>query len=200
MIIGKKLELKKRKYKKLEVKELLDNNAKEYESILFEQKDKISELIADNKKLQSEVLNYQDKDSQVFYALNKAKSVLDENEKEVNFKYDAEINKIKNFSKKFRDYFTLIMKTYPVDKELDKIQKVLNELDLILSEKVSSSEKYAKINGLIDTKPAVKTKKSGKDSENAVASDNGFDLNEVLYPKDLKLEEICKELGLIGNE
>ena len=175
-------------------------NLKEYESILFEQKDKISELIADNKKLQSEVLNYQDKDSQVFYALNKAKSVLDENEKEVNFKYDAEINKIKNFSKKFRDYFTLIMKTYPVDKELDKIQKVLNELDLILSEKVSSSEKYAKINGLIDTKPAVKTKKSGKDSENAVASDNGFDLNEVLYPKDLKLEEICKELGLIGNE
>ena len=194
------MELKKKKYKKFEVKELLDNTSKEYESILFEQKDKISELLEDNKKLSAEVLNYQDKDSQVSYALFKAKSVLDQNEKEVSDKFEAEITKIKNFSKKFRDYFSLILKTYPIDSELDKIRKVLNELDVILAEKVSASYKFDKINELIEKKSTKKQKKTKTDNETAITSDSGFDMNEVLYPGDINLEDICKELGLIGNE
>ena len=194
------MELKKKKYKKFEVKELLDNTSKEYESILFEQKDKISELLEDNKKLSAEVLNYQDKDSQVSYALLKAKSVLDQNEKEVSDKFEAEITKIKNFSKKFRDYFSLILKTYPIDSELDKIRKVLNELDVILAEKVSASYKFDKINELIEKKSTKKQKNTKTDNETAISSDSGFDMNEVLYPGDINLEDICKELGLIGNE
>lgn len=194
------MELKKKKYKKFEVKELLDNTSKEYESILFEQKDKISELLEDNKKLSAEVLNYQDKDSQVSYALFKAKSVLDQNEKEVSDKFEAEITKIKNFSKKFRDYFSLILKTYPIDSELNKIRKVLNELDVILAEKVSASYKFDKINELIEKKSTKKQKKTKTDNETAISSDSGFDMNEVLYPGDINLEDICKELGLIGNE
>ena len=31
----------------------------------------------------------------------------------------------------------------------------------------------------------------------AATSDNGFNLNEVLNPGELQLEDLCKELGLI---
>ena len=83
---------------------------------------------------------------------------------------------MKKLSTDWQDFFDSLKEKYPTYEVVKEIKDTLDSINK--PSKVFNPQ--SKINEYI-----------------AATSDSGFNLDEVMNPGDLKLEDLCKELGLI---
>ena len=184
------LNLEDKKYTKAEVLQLMRKAEFDYETNLSEKKDRIFQLLADNKKLVKEVQIYRDRDQSVGKALMNAVSKAKEIEDTAKMKFQAGVNRLKVFESKFVNYYKLVMTKYPVDENLMQVDEFLKKMEDILGQDNFSKN--------IDKQSMFKNTASQNPNMYGVSipNESGFNINEALNPsKDL--EDICRELGLI---
>ena len=108
--------------------------------------------------------------------------------------YLLTIEKLKNFSNRWAQYFLELKEKYPLYKPVKKALDIKDRLDVFL--KNSPKDATAdNLDEIMDGKGKFNPKK--KIDDYIAATEQGFDMEKVLNPGELKLEDICKELGLI---
>ncbi len=195
------MELNKRKYKKKEVESLITVFKIAYEAKLAEQKSTVIELNREIAELKAELSQYKEKEDAILSTMETAElSAISVREK-ANLQYSLEIERLKQFSKRWESYLNDLKEKYPmyapvaiaegVKAEIDKLNGEENAKDIIeeLDDKLIDAEFNKPFNPKAKIREYI-----------AATGDNGFNLEEVLNPGELKLEDICKELGLIDEE
>lgn len=196
------MQLTKRKYKKEEVKELLDSSISDYLQTIEEQKERIAFLNEENKRLNDRIEELTAKEEQTLKVLKSAQDKSEEIKIDALKHYEAEILSIKNFDLKWKEYFSYLAEKYPYYNSQKRAKEVRNELINVFN-----------TNDLKAVMPSA-TEKIDKDTKNSrifnpkekiqdyisATSDNGFNIDEVLNPGELELEDLCKELGLIDEQ
>lgn len=193
------MEISKKKYKNQEVKDILNQCISEYEDRLANQRDVIIELKNENKKLSDELYEFNKNSERTLAVLHSAEEKAKEIEEKTLLKYDAEVLSLKNFSERWKSYFSYLLERYPLDPVISSAEEIKNYLSSI------SDGKYLK-----DNINKIENKLTDNHIDNRVfnpkakiqdyivaTSDSGFNMNEVLNPGKLELEDLCKELGLI---
>ncbi len=192
------MELDKKKYTQKEVSLIFDAYKKEYEKRFSEQRTRINELIKENQQLKSVLSSTSEKEELALAVLKRAEMTAINLEKQSQLEYELELERLKNFSKKWDDFFNGV-KDMPTAKTSKKATKLTETVKKI--EKKSSPKKVIQdLDKLIESESKINPvfnpkKKIGEYI--AATSDGGFNMDEVLNPGELELEDICKELGLI---
>ena len=191
---GFALEIVKRKYKQKEVLEIMNACETEYKAKLAELKSQIVDLSNQNELLRNELFDLKEVEKQTAKALIDAEKRAKEITETSGLQYALTIEKLKNFSNRWGAYFNELKEKYPMYKPVKKAVDVKTRLDAFLK----NSPKTGNVDSLdqiLDDKGKFDPKK--KIDDYIAATEQGFDMNEVLNPGDIKLEDICKELGLI---
>jgi hypothetical protein len=192
-----KLELKKKKYKKAEVEVLIEGIKAEYELKFIELRNKIRDLVKENNDLRMEIEVHTDREELILATLARAEITAKEIERKAELQYKLEVERIKNFSKKWDEYFEELKKKYPLYSATKKTVKINEELKSLTSKNGKAKDIINKLDSNIDEKKKKFNPKSKIDEYMATTNDTGFNMDEVLNPGALKLEDLCKELGLI---
>ena len=195
------MELEKKKYKKDEVEKIILSLTLEYEKRLSEQKERLVELDAEVKNLSASLLECKKNENTISQSIKSAQKTAEEILSKANEQYEAELQSLKLFSAKWRNYFLYIAKKYPKYTSVESAKQLFDKLVALSFSKESGKNVVNKLNAEFDKIINVKDGKfnpQAKIEDYIVAtSDNGFNLDEVLNPGDIKLEDICKELGLL---
>lgn len=193
--------LDKKKYGAAEVEKLLTENSADYKEELFKQRDRINALVEENRKLLGELEHFKLKEDSIVRALveseNKAKEITDKSETE----YALTVLSLKKFASRWEGYFGELKDKYPLYSAVTQAIKLKEKLSELL--KTGNNKLVVEtLSEKIDRapKPAPFDPKSKMDDYIAATSDNGFNLEEVLNPGELHLEDLCKELGLMESE
>lgn len=192
------MELQKRKYKRQEVIAMMDAYKSIYENKIAELKTKILELAKEKTTLAAECESLREKEALIVSTLERAEKTSSELKEQAELQYSLEIERIRRFSEKWDSYFKDLREKYPLYSTTkkaveirDKVvktdkntnpKKVIEELDALIEDKKESFNPKKKIHDYI-----------------AATGDNGFNLDEVLNPGKLQLEDLCKELGLLED-
>lgn len=192
------MELQKRKYKRQEVIAMMDAYKSFYENKIAELKTKILELAKEKTALAAECENLREKEALIVSTLERAEKTSSELKERAELQYSLEIERIRRFSEKWDSYFKDLREKYPLYSTTkkaveirDKVvktdkntnpKKVIEELDALIEDKKENFNPKKKIHDYI-----------------AATGDNGFNLDEVLNPGKLQLEDLCKELGLLED-
>ncbi len=194
------MELVKKKYARKEVESILDAVLRENEEQLSAQKTRIAELVRENSDLRVELDSYLQKDKQISAAMKRAEKYADELKQKTEDQYALATERVTVFLEKWSVYFDHLKEKYPMYP--------------VVQEAVKLKEKISKIIGKKDAKTVIytadKSVSSVKTAQNAVfnpkekiadyiaaTESDGFNMDEVLNPGALKLEDLCKELGLL---
>ena len=190
------MELKKRKYKRDQVNMIIEAYKSEYENLVLDLRSRINELVNENKALSEQVEQNKQREKLIIKALESAEERAEQIQEQAQLEYVLELQRLKSFSKKWDRYFNNLKEKYPCD-DTKKALEILNQVDVV-SENVSASQAIKELDEMINEQnKAFNPKTKIKDYISATTSENGFNLNEVLNPGKLELEELCKELGLI---
>lgn len=191
------MELTKNKYTKIEVNAMIQAYKAEYENLIIEQRATIKELTRQNADLLAENNYIKSRENLIATTLERAENNANKLEEKCKLQYSYEMQKLKEFIEKWNNYFNDLQEKYPlyssikqaldIKKKIEKskeqeARETLLEIDEILSKQAERFNPKKKIDEYIAT---------------TTASTNGFNLDDVLNPGELKLEDICKELGLI---
>ncbi len=191
------MELQKRKYKKNEVSAILKVYQRQYEGNIAELKKQILDLAKRNTELLEEVERVKSRESMVYKTLERAEITSQEIEKSAKTQYALEIERLKRFSEKWDDFFNALKENYPLDKTAKKAIKINQKIKNVNSE--NPKEAITEIDELMTGVKTFNPKKKIVDYI-AATGDNGFNLDEVLNPGELELEDLCKELGLMQEK
>ena len=187
------MQLDKKKYKKSEVEAILLDVKTEYENKLKEQKGTIIELTNDNAHLKSELSTYKEREAYLSSAIISAEKTAEKIKKKAELQYELEMDKLRNFNNKWDEYFLLLKEKYPMYAPIENAIDVRAKLMSLL--KLSNSKRaIEKLDKMLAEKASINKK---SDKFTAVTTDNGFNMDEVLNPGELELEDLCKELGLM---
>ncbi len=199
-IINSAYGLEKRKYAREEVERILTEEKNKFAAETEILKNAISELKNENERLSLELDAFKEKNAVIEAAIKDSEEKALDIERKADLRYSLVIEKLKAFSDKWRGYFDYLREKYPLysvvkqSSELkDKMTELLNGCD----DKKTVDVLEFNLNGL--TNGANRTTFDPKEKIReyvAATEDNGFDLNEVLNPGQLRLEDLCKELGL----
>lgn len=190
------LELNKRNYKKQEVSDIIAELKAQYKNLIDEQKTKLNEISKENASLKQENEDYKAKEKLIIATLERAEKNAMELDERVKFQYALEVQKLQSFMDKMSDYFDEMQEKYPlypitkqvltvrdmVEKSTDAVDTI-KEIDEILFKHGKGFNPKQKIKEYI-----------------ATTKNSGFNLDDVLNPGELVLEELCKELGLIEEK
>lgn len=194
------MELNKKKYKKQEVENLITVYKISYEARLSEQKALMMELSNENARLKTELSQLKDKENIIVSTMETAeKTAIDVKEK-AELQYALELERLKQFSARWEKYLNVLKEKYPMYDPVNKTLAVKDAIDN-LDENVSPKESIDALDdALLDAEFSRPFNPKEKIRDYIAATgDNGFNLEEVLNPGELELEEICKELGLIDS-
>ena len=191
------MELEKRKYAREEVRRIIDDTVLGYEERLAEQKGRIAELVKDNKEMSEKLAAYEYKDKLIAEAVKKSEEYLAEAKEKADKEYALNTEYLENFLDKWNKYFGYLAEKYPMYEVVKNAEALKNKLqDLLGSEdnrkiaKELSAEIGAKGKDAFDPKGKIK-------EYIALTDESGVNMDEVLNPGELHLEDICKELGLL---
>ena len=194
------MEIDKKKYKQREVIEIINAYKIEYEAKLAEQKGRIFELSKENTELQNKIQKFKNKEKEMTSALIDAEHTAGEIKEKAELNYALEIERLKAFSARWDDYFSALKEKYPMYAPVNQAVEIKDRLDKFLK-KTKKSGGTEELNQIIDAKTKKTSKKfdpkSKIDDYIAATEGNGFNMEEVLNPGELQLEDLCKELGLI---
>lgn len=192
------MELNKSKYTQREVLEILKAYKNEYEKRIAEHKTIIANLNQEIKELNAVKESLQEKERVLVATLLRAEKTALDLEKSAKEQYALEVERLKKFIVSWNDYFEKLKEKYPL---YSPTQKALDLREQV--ENASESDAKSVIDGL---ESALESEKGEKFDPKTKIKDyiaatgvNGFNLDDVLNPGELQLEEICKELGLIDS-
>ena len=195
------MELNKRKYRKAEVLDILEEIESEHNSTISNLKTSLGELSEENKKLKIELSKLKERELLTLETLKSAQEKAEEIEEKSRIAYKLAIKKISIFIDRWNSYFSKLSEKYPYYPEVqasielkDKVSQIIKGKDYATSldnAEIILSEKERQLKGKTSFDP-----KSKIQDYIASTSDSGFNLDEVLNPGTLKLEDLCKELGL----
>ena len=191
------MELQKRKYKKSEVSAILKVYQRQYEENIAELKKQILDLAKKNTELLEEIDRVKSREGMVYKTLERAEMTSQEIEKSAKTQYALEVERLKRFSEKWDDFFKGLKEKYPLDKTVKKAVKINEKIKK--SSEEDPKEFIEELDGLLSDKKMFNPKKKIVDYI-ASTGDNGFNLDEVLNPGELQLEDLCKELGLMQEK
>ena len=192
------MELNKRKYKLKEVEELLETNSLKYTDQIEGLKNKVEELISENERLNKEVSFYKNKEKSILGALERVNDIENTAEKDAEVYYQSVVDSLIHFSAKWSSYFSSLNEKYPMYPVIQEATKLKEKLNALLK-----TDDNKKIVGELNKEISKRTTFNPKAIINdyiASTSDNGFNIEEVMNPGELVLEDLCKELGLIELE
>ncbi len=192
------MELEKNKYKKSEVLEITKKLKNEYEEKLKESEERINLLKEESLELKNQLEAYKNRIKLNEESIRSAKLKAEEIEQTATLKYEAEVEYLKNFNSKWRKYFKYLSETYPLYKAKEESEKVVKTLEKVLGKKITDKEKISEL----DLAVSVVADYNGFKENRPMAvgiSDNGFNIDEVLNPGELDLEELCKEMGMMED-
>jgi sugar-specific transcriptional regulator TrmB len=195
------VELRKGKYKQAEVEELLDACEKEYVDKIMQLRCSINELSEKNADLIAENSLLKENEALISSALQDAQKSLKNKEKSCELQYETCKKSIKVFLEKWREYFNSLLEKYPYYPAIKQAEALRGEVEKVFS---ANNGKTAIDKAKKTLDKANKTRIDFNPKEKiqdyiAVTSDNGFNLDEVLNPGTLHLEDLCKELGLLDE-
>ncbi len=195
------MELNKKKYKRNEVRDLLIENSSSLEQKLEEQKTRIVELIEENERLTAENSKLKEREGLIDKTLLGAQKSAKEQEEATLLRYELAVERLKKFFERWEEYFDNLKDKYPLYKNTQEATEIFDYLSLALKIKnkqnaIENLDK--KLQQTIENSPSFNPKKKIQEFVSAT-SENGFNLDEVLNPGELHLEDICKELGLIDE-
>lgn len=176
---------------------MLNAYREQYEKIIAEQRAKINELAKEKTALQSDIEGYKEKERLVYVTLERAEKMANELKEQAQAEYALEVERLKAFSVKWQDYFSDLREKYPFY-PTTKIALDIN--DAVNSVSLDPKQVVSVVEDKLSQAPTEFNPKSKIGDYIAATGDNGFNLDEVLNPGKLKLEDLCKELGLIDEE
>lgn len=195
------MELNKRKFRKSEVLEIIEKISEDYQSEISNYKTSLNELLEENKKLKIELATLKERENLALETLKSAQEKASEIEEKSQISYELAVKKISVFIERWNSYFKKLSEKYPYYPEVqasielkDKVAQILKGKDYATSldkAEILLADKERQLNG-----KGVFDPKSKIQDYIASTSDSGFNLDEVLNPGVLKLEDLCKELGL----
>ena len=192
------MELEKRKYKRKEVSAMIDAYRAQYENLIIEYRARISELVKENSELTKKLEETSSKEPLIIATLERAEKTSQEIVARAELEYSLELQRLKKFTEKWDDYFKDLQEKYPRSETTKKAIKIREKVKE-LSKNSNAKKVIEQLDGIIDEKKKFNPKQKIKDYVVAT-SDTGFNLDEVLNPGKLELEDLCKELGLIEED
>lgn len=211
----------KKGYSTAEVDKYIDALKREYGNTIVKQRDRIAELIEENKKAAKELEAYREKSSQISKAIVGAVAKAEEIEHLSRIKYSQELARLKAFHDKWTRYYSQILDEYPLDGKLKAAAQFNKRMDKILSplggdvaaataepeqeegefnpikkldEYFASAESESKPPRKAEKETAATVKTAAK-KDYADRSESGFSFEEALNPTE-DLESILKDLGM----
>ena len=192
------MDLNKRKYKKQEVSAIINAYKGQYEKLIAEYRARIGELLKENAMLAEKVEASSKKEPLLLAMLERAEKTSLETVEKSELQYSLEMERLKSFVAKWDDYFKNLEEKYPLYPTTKIAIDLKNKVEGF-SENDRAKQAIEEIDGILDEQAEFNPKQKIKDYVVAT-SDNGFNLDEVLNPGKLELEDLCKELGLIEEE
>lgn len=180
----------------------LNANSAEYEHKLAEQRVRIGELVEENKRLLARLEKFIQSEQNIALALTEAQKKAAEIRACAQAEYDLAAKSLRIFLERWKDYFDRLKEKYPLypaAKQAEELRKKLSELLMTgdnrkMVEQLSGELQAARPSGeKFDPKKLIERYVAATES-------NCFSLEEVLNPGELKLEDLCKELGLIEEK
>lgn len=198
------MELNQKKYKRDEVEKIVSDIQNEYQSVVANIKQKINELALENQQLKAEIDSYREKEDAISSAIQDAEKFSATLKTTAEKKYLSEIESLKAFSQRWREYFNSLKDKYPLYDKVTKAKAVFDEITKIITRN-SAGKSVDKIDNLLNENGVTKSSAvfNPQDKINdyiSATNDTGFNLNDVLNPGELELGELCRELGLIDEE
>lgn len=197
---GSVLELNKNKYAKKEVLDILNAYKNEYEKRIAEQREIIYRLNEEIKGLNAISQSLKDKEQLILSTLVRAEKTAIDLQEQAEQQYALEIERLKKFTARWNNYFRELKEKYPMyspTKKAMQLKKCVEEIP----QSSKAKDAILQIENILPEKAEKFDPKSKIRDYIAATGDNGFNLDEVLNPGELQLEDLCKELGLIdGNE
>ena len=191
------MELEKRKYAREEVRKIIDGYTASYEEKLAEQKDRIAELLRDNKAISEKLAAYESKDQFIAEAVKKSEEYLADAKKKADMQFALSTEYLESFLDKWSKYFDYLTEKYPMYEVVKNAESLRGKLQKLLSAN-DGRKTVEELNKVVGAKtPETFDPKSKIAEYIASTEDGGFNMDEVLNPGELHLEDICKELGLI---
>ncbi len=192
------MEIKKRKYKQGEVLEIINACKNEYEEKLIKKHEENLELKEKIERLNAELSCAKEKETAISSTLLRAEQLSNELKEKAQLQYSLEVERIKKFSNAWNDYFHALREKYPHYEPVNVALGVVDE--------VNNADNFSPKKIIESIEPLIQNGDERFDPKRkirdyiAATGDNGFNLDEVLNPGELQLEDICKELGLIDVE
>ena len=216
-----KFTITKKGYSPGEVDEYIAAVKREYEAAIIKQRDRIAELVEENKANENELDSYREKSGRISKAIESAVEKAEEIERLSRLKYNQEIARLKAFHEKWTKYYEKILDEYPLDSRLTavgefnrKMDKILSGVNEIASENAAVSiatvpSKSAPVDKPKSIDPLGRIEKHFGEEPVTVApaavrefadrSSSGFSFEEALNPTE-DLESILKDLGLSADD
>ena len=192
-------ELKKGKYKLEEVKRLLNACQTEYSEKINELKEKLIELTEQNKNLSAQLEIYKRDEDLISRSIIDAQNKAKEIEKTANSNYAVTVTNLKKFLLKWAEYFKYLTDKYPYYPAVKQSVELCGEVNKILEKERDESAVVTienRFNELSSSADGFNPRARIQDYI-ATTGENGFNLDEVLNPGELRLEDLCRDLGLL---
>ncbi len=193
------MELSKGKYSKKEVLVLLNAYRGEYEKRIKAQEEVIKKLNQEIRAFHALNENLNQKEKLVLAALIRAEKTAFDLEEQSKKDYQNKLIELNDFIAKWNEYFQMLEEKYPL---YPPVQKAFRLKEIILnSNNKDAKEIVGELDNVLDGGKGKKFNPQDKINDYIAATgDNGFNLEDVLNPGELQLEELCKELGLIESK
>ena len=204
------MEFNKKKYSHKEVQLIFDAYRKEYEKRFDAYNQKIAEITKENNELRAQIMSASEKEQLILAVLKRAEKTALDLENQSNLEYELELERLKAFSEKWDTYFNKVKTKYPTSTGVKKAIKIK---DTTKAKNKSAKQIIGEIDTMLDSSTSKSNKKVAKPTQQGkvfnpeqkigeyivATNSSGFNMDEVLNPGDIKLEDICKELGLIDE-
>lgn len=188
--------LDKKKYKRAEVEELLSRQKTEYDETIGELKEKADKLSAENILLSAKVKEFENENEIISSSIKSAQKKATEIIESAENRYLLEVAELKSFVIRFREYFSYLTEKYPHYGKVKDAKTDFDRIADVLSGGATAKKKIAAVNKVVSGASAPFNPQQKIHDYIAGTGENGFNLDEVLNPGELHLEELCKELGL----
>ena len=197
------MDLVKRKYKKGEVESLILEEQNVLHSKLQESLSLVEQLREENKMLSAKLFEYEQKESLIASAIEDSEKKARDIEEKSQMRYSLAVRTLKVFLERWNAYFVMLKEKYPMYPAVTKANELCDKLCNLLANgnnKQVIDELSEDVNKKdYDVRVPFNPKRKIEEYV-AATSDNGFNLDEVLNPGELQLEDLCKELGLMDEE
>ncbi len=177
---------------------MIDAYRAQYENLIMEYRARISELVKENSELTKKLEETSNKEPLIIATLERAEKTSQEIVARAELEYSLELQRLKKFTEKWDDFFKDLQEKYPRSEATKKTVKIKDKVKEF-SKNSNAKKAIEQLDSIIDEKKKFNPKQKIRDYVVAT-SDSGFNLDEVLNPGKLELEDLCKELGLIEED